>query len=179
MDTNKSFTVNSKVYNVIKLLGHGKGGYSYLVKDTLNNQFTLKKIHHEPCSYYTFGNKIESEINDYNRLKTIRIDIPKLIDVDYKEEIIIKEYIDGYTVDYYVLNDLFNDKYLELMQSISKKCIQNKINIDYYPTNFIINNDRIYYIDYECNDFMEEWSFNTWGIKFYSKTEEFKKAFQK
>ena len=28
----------------------------------------MKQIHHEPCSYYTFGNKIEAEINDYKRL---------------------------------------------------------------------------------------------------------------
>ena len=25
-------------------------------------------IHHEPCEYYTFGNKIEAEYYDYQRL---------------------------------------------------------------------------------------------------------------
>ena len=28
-------------------------------------------------------------------------------------------------------------------------------------------------IDYECNDYMEEWNFETWGIKYWSKTPEF------
>lgn len=52
MDT---MSVNGKAFAVIKLLGKGKGGYSYLVSDGEHN-YVLKQIHHEPCSYYTFGN---------------------------------------------------------------------------------------------------------------------------
>lgn len=52
MDT---MSVNGKAFTVIKLLGKGKGGYSYLVSDGEHN-YVLKQIHHEPCSYYTFGN---------------------------------------------------------------------------------------------------------------------------
>ena len=52
--------VNEKEYKIIKLLGHGKGGYSYLAERE-GQYFVLKQIHHEPCSYYTFGNKIEAE----------------------------------------------------------------------------------------------------------------------
>ena len=63
----KEIEVNNKVYSVIKLLGKGKGGYSYLViRD--DKKYVLKQIHHEPCDYYNFGNKIEAELNDYKRL---------------------------------------------------------------------------------------------------------------
>ena len=31
--------------------------------------------------------------------------------------------------------------------------------IDYYPTNFIAQGGLFYYIDYECNQYMDEWSF--------------------
>ena len=63
---NTKLSVNNIEYKVIRLLGKGKGGYSYLVE--LNNKYyVLKQIHHEPCSYYTFGNKIEAELNDYKR----------------------------------------------------------------------------------------------------------------
>jgi hypothetical protein len=31
----------NKEFEVVKLLGHGKGGYSYLVKDEKNMLFTL------------------------------------------------------------------------------------------------------------------------------------------
>ncbi len=79
----KKMVVNEKEYEIIKLLGKGKGGYSYLASDG-TQKYVLKQIHHEPCDYYQFGNKIEAELNDYNRLKEIGIKIPALIDVDIK-----------------------------------------------------------------------------------------------
>ena len=36
-------------YTIVKLLGHGKGGYSYLAT-TDNKKYVLKQIHHERCS---------------------------------------------------------------------------------------------------------------------------------
>ncbi len=47
-------------------------------------KYVLKQIHHEPCDYYQFGNKVEAEINDYNWRKEIGIKIPAMIDVDKK-----------------------------------------------------------------------------------------------
>lgn len=53
----KVLTVNGKPYTVIRLLGKGKGGYSYLVRSG-DCEYVLKQIHHEPCSYYQFGDKL-------------------------------------------------------------------------------------------------------------------------
>lgn len=99
--------VNGKEYKIRKLLGKGKGGYSYLAEDGLN-KYVLKQIHHEPCDYYQFGNKIEAEINDYKRLKEIGIKIPALIDVDIENERILKEFIDGDTIYDLILQDRMN-----------------------------------------------------------------------
>ena len=38
---------------------------------------------------------------------------------------------------------------------------------------FVVQEDKLYYIDYECNDYMEEWNFENWGIKYWSQTKEF------
>ena len=42
--TPETLSVNGKTYRVLRLLGHGKGGYSYLVTDG-EGQYTLKQIH--------------------------------------------------------------------------------------------------------------------------------------
>lgn len=97
----ETIKVNEKEFKIIKLLGKGKGGYSYLVSYD-KEKYVVKQIHHEPC------------------------------------EIL------------YPLN----------------------INSDYFPTNFIVSNELLWYIDYECNDYMEEWNFENWGIKYWSKTPE-------
>ena len=39
----------------------------------------------------------------------------------------------------------------------------------------IMQDEVLYYVDYECNDYMEEWNFENWGIKYWSKTPEFLK----
>ena len=108
LQCNEEVIVNQKAYKLIKLLGHGKGGYSYLAENN-KSLVVLKQIHHEPCSYYTFGNKIEAEINDYRRLCDAGINIPKMIDVDEKSERIIKEYIEGDLISELVKQDkVFN-----------------------------------------------------------------------
>ena len=113
--------VNQKEYKIVKLLGHGKGGYSYLAERE-GKFYVLKQIHHEPCEYYSFGNKIEAEQNDYNRLLQTGIRIPRMLDIDVANERILKEYI-----------------------------------------------------DYECNNYMDEWNFENWGIYFFANPNGMKK----
>ena len=86
--------VNGKEYSTVRLLGKGKGGYSYLASDG-QREYVLKQIHHEPCDYYQFGNKMEAEMNDYRRLKEAGIRMPELLEADIREERILKEYIEG------------------------------------------------------------------------------------
>ena len=45
------------------------------------------------------------------------------------------------------------------------------LNIDYYPTNFVVQNGVLWYIDYECNAYMDEWSFENWGAKYWTTQE--------
>ena len=164
--------VNQKPYEIIRLLGKGKGGYSYLATDG-NAQVVLKQIHHEPCDYYQFGNKIESELRDYQRLLSIGIRMPRMLDIDMETERIVKEYIYGKTVFELVREDALPGCCLEQVRQMCAVLYPAHTNIDYFPTNFVLQNDLLYYIDYECNDFLEQWNFENWGIKYWSKTPEF------
>ena len=158
--------INNIKFKVIKLLGHGKGGYSYLVEKD-NQYYVLKQIHHEPCDYYIFGNKIEAERNDYQRLINLGIKMPKMIDIDIQNERILKEYINGETIDVYVKNNNMKDIYYDQIKEMASIVKNAGLNIDYYPTNFVVQDDIIYYIDYECNEYMEQWDFDHWGIKYW------------
>ena len=168
----ETLTVNQKEYRVIRLLGKGKGGYSYLVTDGARS-FVLKQIHHEPCDYYQFGDKLESELRDYKRLLDIGIPIPELYDVDRENERILKEYIEGNTIYDLVLCDQVKPSYFRQIKDMCGRLYPANTNIDYFPTNFVVQNDTLYYIDYECNDYMEEWNFENWGSRYWSRTKEF------
>ena len=165
-------SVNNKEYKILKLLGKGKGGYSYLASRE-GKEYVLKQIHHEPCDYYQFGNKIESEMRDYKRLVDIGITMPKLYEVDIENERILKEYIEGSTIYDLVLKDQMKSDYVVQIKEMCHLLYAHQTNIDYFPTNFVVQDEKIFYIDYECNDYMEEWNFENWGIKYWSKTSEF------
>ena len=219
--------VNGEKYITYRMLGKGKGGYSYLAKrlglpegeivfknfDAQKEEYIdecrltmslmadsfpsgymfdgfdivpmgyvlLKKIHHEPCDYYTFGDKIESEKRDYRTLWNLGIRIPKMYSVDENTEIIVKEFIDGPTV-MMLLEKSGGDLpsgVLDQMREMAEKVKAAGLNIDYYPTNFILDkNGLLYYIDYECNAYMDEWSFDNWGIKYWTKTPELMKCLE-
>lgn len=160
-------SVNGKEYGILKLLGKGKGGYSYLVCDEAQNRYVLKQIHHEPCEYYQFGDKLQSELRDYQRLKAIGIPIPELLDADVEHERILKTYIDGPTVAELVEQGAMQPEYYDQICQMCRLLYPANINIDYYPTNFIVCDGKLWYIDFECNDYMEQWDFEHWGKQYW------------
>ena len=165
-DLRETISVNNNDYHIIRLLGKGKGGYSYLVQK--NSQFyVLKQIHHEPCDYYSFGNKIKAKYNDYNRLINTNLSVPRMIDIDFENERILKEYIEGPDIATLVKKKLMKENYYSQIEEMAQMLKEQNLNIDYYPTNFIVQNDKLYYIDYECNSFMEQYSYHTWGKQYW------------
>lgn len=167
-----SMYVNEAEFRIIRLLGYGKGGYSYLVEKD-GKEYVLKQIHHNPCDYYTFSNKIEAERMDYNRLAETGIRIPKMLDIDVIRERVLKEYVNGPTVYELVKKDAMKDSYLSQVKEMAKQAYSVGLNIDFFPTNFIVQDEQLYYIDFECNSYKDEWNFENWGVKYWSKTQEF------
>ncbi len=184
--------VGERAYNLLRPLGHGKGGYSYLVEDEAGRQVVVKQIHHEPCSYYTFGDKLGAELHDYERLRAAGIPVPELLAVDRDGERLVKAYVDGPTIFELVRDgerlvkayvegptifELVRDgadmaPYLDQVRAMAAQARAAGLNIDYFPTNFVVEDGRLWYIDYECNEYMDQWSFENWGVRYWSRTPE-------
>jgi tRNA A-37 threonylcarbamoyl transferase component Bud32 len=137
----------------------------------------LKQIHHEPCDYYQFGDKLASELRDYERLKSLGIPLPALLEVDEQQERILKEYISGDTVDKLVREDRMEETYFHQMEDMCRLLYPAGLNIDYFPTNFVAWEEKLYYIDFECNNYDPQWDFENWGKQYWWKSEAFRKHF--
>ena len=166
LGTLEALPVNGETFRLLRLLGKGKGGYSYLAEKN-GQRVVIKQIHHEPCDYYSFGNKIEAELRDYRRLQKAGIRVPRMHNVDRDAERIVKDYIEGPTVMELVEAGLSVDPYLPGVRDMAEKAMAAGLNIDYYPTNFVVHDGLLWYVDYECNDFSEQWDFEHWGIQYW------------
>lgn len=172
MDIPENLTVNGRRFAILALLGKGKGGYTYLAQCS-GTRYALKQIHHEPCDYYQFGDKLAAELGDYERLSALNVPIPALLEVDREGERLLKELLPGETVYQLVLRGALEPWHLEQVRALSRALREAGLNIDWFPTNFIPQGGTLYYVDYECNPYMDQWSFENWGVRYWSRTPEF------
>lgn len=167
----EKINLNGKEYFKEKYLGKGKSGYSYLISDEENKNYVLKEIHEEPCAYYDFQNdKVEAEINAYKNLKKLNIKMPELIEWNIEKRYLIKEFIDGKTVAEKVAEGKLSEDVFERIFGILDVVYVNKWNLDYFPNNFVVKDNELYYIDYEYNEYSDEWNFENWGIYYWLNT---------
>ena len=99
------------------------------------------------------------------------IPIPELIEGNESENYMIKEYIEGNTIAELIAQDSIENWHIEQIFKICKILYTNGINIDYFPTNFVANHNKLFYVDYEINQYLEEWNFENWGIYYWANSQ--------
>ena len=167
----KIFETNSGSYHVRTLLGKGKSGFSYLVESDRECR-VLKVIHREPVPYYRFDDKMGSEVEAYERLRALGVPVPTLYEYDLECEYLIKEYIEGQIATQVIDSGTMADAIFEQLFAMSHSLARFGLNIDYFPTNFVVTeDDELYYIDYELNPYAEEWNLLNWGIYYWVNTQ--------
>lgn len=157
---------------IARQLGKGKSGYSFLAYRQ-DRPVVLKLMHDEPCSYYTFGdNKIRLELNAYEHLKRTGIAIPRLLHYNLDENYLIKEFINGPTAADWLISGGRNEAVMAQLFDMAARVRQYNLNIDFFPTNFVLSRKRkLYYVDYEINPFDEKWSLSSWGLYYWANPE--------
>jgi len=172
---NDSIQTSIGLLKIDALLGKGKSGYSYLV-ELGDQKFIYKQMHNEPCFYYDFKiGKLDAEIIAYETLQKTGIKIPKLICYDKKKDFLIKEYIEGPTASQAIAKNIIDETTLFSLIDMFIKLKNSNLNIDYFPSNFVLKNQQLYYIDYEVNPYSEEWDLFNWGIFYWFNNEGFDK----
>lgn len=158
--------LNGTPWRLIRLLGKGKSGYSWLVEHH-NQQAVYKQIHHEPVSYYQFGDKFSVEIRAYHHLSDLQVKLPALLDYNEQEEWLIKTYLSGLTVAEQVAAGILDETIWPLIFGLSHRLKQKGINLDWFPANFVQSGGDLYYVDYEWNVYEPEWDFPNWGLFYW------------
>jgi hypothetical protein len=126
-------------------------------------------MHNEPCPYYNFtGNKVQSEVEAYQVLQENGVPVPQLLDYSYDGQYLVKEYLDAPCGHEWVAGGQQSETIIRELFMISGRLREKGINIDYFPTNFVITGDGLFYVDYEINPYQLMWSLEEWGIYYWA-----------
>lgn len=132
----------------------------------------VKQIHHEPCSYYQFGDKLQSELRDYRTLSALGIPMPRLLgggrSTGTAGEAVHPRPNGAGTA----ANGHAAAASRRADAGAVPPFVPCGLNIDYFPTNFILWGGVLYYVDYECNPYDAQWDFSHWGSRYWADTPE-------
>jgi hypothetical protein len=153
---------------LLRLLGRGKSGYSYLAS-LAQHEVVVKIMHDEPCAYYAFGaNKVSLEVASYLRLCECGLKLPELLAFDEQRGYLVKEYVKGEVADSWACTAEELDLAVSHLFQMANSLQAQGLNIDYFPSNFVIRNHIPNYIDFEANPYSSQWSLSSWGIYYWA-----------
>lgn len=166
---------------------HSKGMETYIFEKELyevsNGKFYLYKrdntyvvIKELKEKYDSEGEvEVDKEVFSYNRLRVLEIKTPKLLGYNRELNIVIKEYLEGENILDLIKNvEIKKENFIELLQ-YSETINSDNLNIDYFPANFIIKDNSLYYVNYKVFPYSEELNLRNWGIYYWLNNEGIKK----
>lgn len=126
----------------------------------------------EVGSYYAGPRRrIEQELAAYKRLSRIGVRVPKVLFLSTDSSYLIKEPVAGPTATELLVEGKLTSEHLFAMLELEQTCRTYWINLDYFPSNFVISPTGVWYLDYELNDYSEEWNFRNWAIYYWLNSE--------
>ncbi len=173
IDPRDHIFVNGNEFISLGLFAKGEESFIYLVTDlTGQGRWILKQVIRTEGEGVDFPDRLQCDVDSYNRLVKLGIKMPQLYEVDVNRRIIAREFIVGPSLAYYIQSSGMKPEYKEQVQAMSDIARENGLNIDFDPSNFIVRDGIVYYVDYESEPYKDERSFEKYGLKLWeAKTE--------
>lgn len=148
--------------------------------------YEILEIFDEHTFKITFKNKIclAKKFNDVkielkNYVKSIKflancgLNVPKIILIDKKSGFVLSEYIEGKSAFEALCEGELPEAYYKGIFAMAFRCKLERINLDFSPMNFILMNDKLYYMSTICHPYKEEENFINKSIRHWFYTLEF------
>lgn len=165
-----SLMIGDKKFERIKQIGQGKSGKVYLYRND-DEAYAVKFFeygtHDKMINAIPIDEILRFELETYKILESLEIPIPKLIGFDTERQILIKQLICGENIIDMIADNKLTSQIFEMIFNISKSLSAAGYHVDFFPANFMFDGEKMWYVDYEIHSYIEEWSFEQWGIYYW------------
>ena len=157
-------TKQVETYILVKELNRVNNGIFYLYTKE-SSKVVIKELINKIDEEGQF--EIDKELYSYERLESLGIYIPKMTGYNREENIVIKEYLEGKDILGLIRGGgLSKDNFLELLR-YAELLNSDNLNIDYFPNNFIMKDEKLFYINYKVFPYTVELNLRNWGIYYW------------
>ena len=159
-------------YELQQELGRGKSAISWLYRRTTANstlpaQIVLKRYCQTGHQTIDFSQALAFELCSYQRLQCAGIAHPRLLAYSHEHYCLAKAFIAGELISDLLIRQGLDDRHFRPMFAMAQQLEQHGFHIGYFPTNFVLNAQGLFYIDYEAHPYNGEWDFANWGIYYW------------
>ncbi len=170
IDARPHIFVNSNEFISLGMFSKGEESFIYLVTDiTEQGRWIAKQMIRAEGEGTDYPDRLQRDIDSYNELTRLGIRMPQLYETDMNSRIMTREFIVGPSLAYYLQSNNMKEEYKDQVMAMSKILRENGLNIDYDPSNFIVRDGMVYYVDYESEPYTEERSFENYGLKLWEE----------
>lgn len=153
----KEVVFDEEVFKFKKELYKEENGTNYLFSNG-NRNIVYKTLLPDAFDY---------EVYSYERLASLDINIPKLLEANKEKGYIIKDYIKGEPAFATVKSqDISANIFMELFR-LSELLNSDNFDIDYHPKNFIIIDGSLTYLYYRVHPYNEDYNLRNHGIYYW------------
>ncbi|WP_409421505.1 hypothetical protein ABHF91_00230 [Pseudaeromonas sp. ZJS20] len=163
-------------YQAVRELGRGKSAISWLYQrqadhPSLPRELVLKRYCQTGYETVPFDQILDFELCSYLRLMESGIPHPHLLAYSQAHYALAKEYIAGELIVEIQQREGLDDRHFGAMLQMAGRLQAAGYHVDFFPTNFVLNERGLHYIDYEAHPYSEEWNFANWGIFYWLNRE--------
>ncbi len=155
---NKELRINNNKYFFLKSLEEDFGGKGFVFSNENGEKIVYKELSKEDYNH---------ELYSYERLSSLDIAIPKLIEHNDKDLYIIKEYIEGLSPLKLIAEEKLEKEQILSLFKLAELLNSDNLDINYFPSNFVYKNDSLVYVYYHVKSYNETVNFRDNGIYYW------------
>ena len=115
---------------------------------------------------------LKNYVKEVKFLASCGLNVPKLMIIDKKSGFVLSQFIEGETVLDTLMKTELSEAHYRGIFALAYRCKLEKVSINFLPENFVLVNDKLYYLSTDYNKYSEQDNFVNKYVRLWFYTTE-------